>query len=82
MNVVFVIDSSASMLQMFDKNFSFFDAAKNGIEEFIRSKYRIEIIKYNILFTHLFIKFSNRKRIYKKQTKTRQIFSHKHKLLR
>jgi hypothetical protein len=38
MNFVFVIDSSSSMSQTFDKSFSFFDAAKNGIEEFIKSK--------------------------------------------
>lgn len=38
MNFCFVIDTSTSMLQYFDKGYSYFDAAKSAIEHFIKSK--------------------------------------------
>jgi hypothetical protein len=37
MNFVFIIDSSFSMCQYFDKGYTYFDAAKNAIETFIKS---------------------------------------------
>ena len=37
MNFVFILDTSISMLQAFDQNYTFFDAAKNAIEIFIKS---------------------------------------------
>lgn len=38
MNFVFILDTSTSMLQTFDKGFSYFEAAKSAIDFFIQSK--------------------------------------------
>ncbi len=38
MNFIFVIDTSISMAQCFDRNYSFFDASKIAIEHFVKSK--------------------------------------------
>lgn len=38
MNFIFIVDTSFSMLQYFDRNYTYIDCVKNIIEFFIKSK--------------------------------------------
>lgn len=39
MNFIFIVDTSFSMLQNFDRNYTYIDAIKNIIEFFIKSTF-------------------------------------------
>lgn len=54
MNIAFVIDTSLSMIQLFDKRLSFLDSAKAAVEKFIsiRESQR-KIDKYFLITTNI-----------------------------
>lgn len=51
MNVAFVVDTSLSMSQVFDKQLSFLDSAKSAIEKFVQMREATKKLDKYFLFT-------------------------------